>query len=163
MGIGSSSERSSLRSSCRSSLHCRSSSTARITAAGKVSRGVLWQGKVQPVEEKLGKAVASSLLLTRHRWATLRGDLPTLQSFADAWALLYSPKVHGISLETFYRQVMSAPGPSLLFIKESGGSSNVFGGFAPATWQREPLPYGDSSAFVFSFRQSDCEGGGIEC
>mmetsp|Transcript_96833 Transcript_96833/g.273671 ORF Transcript_96833/g.273671 Transcript_96833/m.273671 type:complete len:517 (-) Transcript_96833:58-1608(-) len=63
------------------------------------------------------------------------------------WALCYTPKVHGVSLATLFRNV-AGRGMTLLLIQDS--EEHVFGGFAPVPWEPRGRFYGSGEAFVFS-------------
>merc|ERR1719464_745897 len=76
--------------------------------------------------------------------------LPVLLRWRSAWRLVYSPRVHGVSLPTFFRR-MQAEGPSLLVIQDHEGC--VFGGFAPGPWHVADRYFGSGESFVFRFRR----------
>lgn len=89
-------------------------------------------------------------LLTDERIQELQPHLPLSVRFQNLWTLLYSPRVHGVSLGTFYRQCQSSPGETLLLIEDTNG--HVFGGFATCTWNAsQNLHVGTPQCFVFSF------------
>lgn len=70
---------------------------------------------------------------------------------AVEWVLRYTPKAHGVSMATLFRNLADHDN-TVLVIKDS--EAHVFGGFAPAPW--EPCPgrfYGSGEAFVFTFGQ----------
>lgn len=98
------------------------------------------------------------ILLTPERFAALQEYMPILGRLAVDWKLFYSPAVHGVSLDSFYRQAKANSGPSLILMQDTEGT--VFGGFAPSPWERRPAHsgfYGDGSACVFSFRHQPAE------
>mmetsp|Transcript_51105 Transcript_51105/g.121421 ORF Transcript_51105/g.121421 Transcript_51105/m.121421 type:complete len:400 (-) Transcript_51105:260-1459(-) len=64
------------------------------------------------------------------------------------WVLAYSPKAHGVSLATFYRNVEKCR-RTLVLIADTQGF--VFGGFAPEAWLLGRHFYGSGEAFVFTF------------
>ncbi|CAE8660308.1 unnamed protein product, partial [Polarella glacialis] len=61
--------------------------------------------------------------------AELRDLLPSYLKCLD-WQLAYSPKVHGTSMNTFYRQ---QDGPNILVVRDAHGG--LFGGFATEPWK----------------------------
>jgi len=75
--------------------------------------------------------------------------LPVALRWKSAWRLLYSPRVHGVSLPTFFRK-MEDEGPSLLLIQDHSG--HVFGGFASLAWHVADRYFGDGESFVFRFK-----------
>jgi len=89
--------------------------------------------------------------LTPHRLTELQPHLPVGTRFATSWRLIYSPRVHGVSLGTFYRQCQAWPGETLLLLEDTDGTT--FGGFASHTWrvstQRSHI--GKAECFVFTF------------
>lgn len=84
--------------------------------------------------------------------ATIARDLcqhlPVSLRWRTAWRLVYSPRLHGVSLQSFYRRLQSE-GPSLVFVQDHRGY--VFGGFASATWHIADRYFGDGESFVFRF------------
>lgn len=78
--------------------------------------------------------------LAKHLPASLRWRL--------AWRLVYSPRIHGVSLTTFYRKVKDA-GPTVLLVQDHEGYA--FGGFASAEWHVAERYFGDGESFVFRF------------
>jgi len=97
------------------------------------------------------RALQGRALLTESRLAQLRPHLPVATRFASCWRLIYSPRVHGVSLGTFFRQCQAWPGESLLLVEDSEGT--VFGGFASHTWRASSvqLHCGRPECFVFTF------------
>eukprot|EP00929_Paragymnodinium_shiwhaense_P006014 TRINITY_DN10882_c0_g1_i1.p1 TRINITY_DN10882_c0_g1~~TRINITY_DN10882_c0_g1_i1.p1 ORF type:complete len:542 (-),score=137.38 TRINITY_DN10882_c0_g1_i1:180-1805(-) len=81
---------------------------------------------------------AIALALNRH--------LPASVQFRTSWRLAYSPRLHGVSLQTFYRN-MSFEGPSLLLLQDHKG--RAFGGFASTSWRCGDRYYGTGECFVF--------------
>jgi len=71
---------------------------------------------------------------------------------AVEWVLRYSPKTHGTSINTLYRQ-MEDYNKSVVIIQDS--ERRVFGGFAPEAWAPRGKFFGAGSlageALVFSF------------
>jgi len=100
-------------------------------------------------------ALHGHALLNESRLAQLRPHLPLGTRFASRWRLIYSPRVHGVSLGTFYRQCQAWPGETMLLVEDTNGA--VFGGFASHTWRasREQLHCGRPDCFVFTFGSPD--------
>eukprot|EP00405_Crypthecodinium_cohnii_P037276 CAMPEP_0206536070 /NCGR_PEP_ID=MMETSP0325_2-20121206/6527_1 /ASSEMBLY_ACC=CAM_ASM_000347 /TAXON_ID=2866 /ORGANISM="Crypthecodinium cohnii, Strain Seligo" /LENGTH=1127 /DNA_ID=CAMNT_0054033205 /DNA_START=24 /DNA_END=3407 /DNA_ORIENTATION=- len=68
------------------------------------------------------------------------------------WVLRYSPKVHGVSLATMFRNLAEQEN-TILIVKDA--DLKVFGGFAPAAWAPRGKFYGSGEAVVFEFLKSD--------
>jgi len=103
------------------------------------------------------KALAGRILLTEARLLALRQHLPVITRLATSWRLVYTPRVHGVSLRTFYRQCQAWPGETLVLMEDAEGA--VFGGFASHTWRASRNPhYGVPECFVFSCSQGESEG-----
>jgi len=79
------------------------------------------------------------------------------------WQLLYSTAHHGISINTFYRNV-SQVGITLLVVEDSQGRvcfvlflwidislTQIFGALAPDTWRKSQFYYGMGDTFLFTF------------
>lgn len=66
------------------------------------------------------------------------------------WVLAYTPKAHGVSLQTFYR-TLEPHETTVLLVRDA--SSHVFGGFCTQPWAPGGLRgfFGSGEAFVFSF------------
>mmetsp|Transcript_31240 Transcript_31240/g.72854 ORF Transcript_31240/g.72854 Transcript_31240/m.72854 type:complete len:337 (+) Transcript_31240:61-1071(+) len=96
------------------------------------------------------EAMRNHLLFTEERLLDLALFMPISARFASSWKLIYSPRVHGVSLKTFYRQSRSFAGATLILIEDMNGT--VFGGFASHPWQvsHSKLHYGHPSCFVFT-------------
>eukprot|EP00397_Hematodinium_sp_SG-2012_P037659 GEMP01040840.1.p1 GENE.GEMP01040840.1~~GEMP01040840.1.p1 ORF type:complete len:396 (+),score=58.39 GEMP01040840.1:101-1288(+) len=73
--------------------------------------------------------------------------LPLSSRFCQ-WSLAYRPQTHGVSMQTFYRQLADR-GPSLLLIRDF--NNRVFGGFASESWEPSGKYFGTGESFVFSF------------
>lgn len=91
------------------------------------------------------------ILLSEARLEAIWRHLPVVYRYSSIWKLIYCPRVHGVSLRTFYRQCDVHQGPTLVFCEDAQG--HVFGCYATETWKchRTGLYYGDPSCFVFSF------------
>lgn len=74
----------------------------------------------------------------------LREALPAHLRFRE-WELAYSPRVHGTSMRTFYRQ---QSGPNIVVMRDADGG--IFGGFATAGWHPASGTYGTAESFIFS-------------
>ena len=80
--------------------------------------------------------------------------LPVVLRFHAA-ELLYSPKVHGLSVNTFFNKCEEQQDPdadlqampTLFIIEESDGT--VFGGFASEKWRPMTKYYGTGDSFLF--------------
>ncbi|CAE8599344.1 unnamed protein product, partial [Polarella glacialis] len=77
--------------------------------------------------------------------------LPVSIRWRTAWRLVYSPRLHGVSLQTFHRR-MREEGPSLILLQDHCGI--VFGGFASEPWRLTDRYYGSGESFVFRFRRA---------
>lgn len=73
--------------------------------------------------------------------------LPLSSRFME-WHLAYRPNTHGVSMQTFYRQ-LADQGPSLLVIRDS--TDTYFGAFASESWAPLGKYFGTGESFVFSF------------
>eukprot|EP00392_Amoebophrya_sp_AT5.2_P017287 g17618.t1 len=82
----------------------------------------------------------------RDLFAQLVSFLPLSVRFSN-WLLAYSPSRHGVSLQTFYRN-LHEKGPSVLFIKDQFGSR--FGAFLSHCWECRGSYYGSGESFVFA-------------
>lgn len=91
------------------------------------------------------------VLLTKERLVDLYSFLPVSVRFSECWKLIYCPRIHGVSLQTFYRQCEAWPGQSLMLIQDSRGV--VFGGFSSSTWKvsKDRLSYGLPECFIFTY------------
>lgn len=121
---------------------------------------------------------ALAFTLTPRQASEIRELLPAHLRFVQ-WRLAYSPKVHGVSLSTFYR---GQAGPNVVVVRDAHGG--LFGGFASEPWRPQAGAYGHSGmAFVFQARsggsggedspgsdaeepstkvEESCEGGGFD-
>ncbi|CAK0812109.1 unnamed protein product [Prorocentrum cordatum] len=108
-------------------------------------------------------SLRDAVLLTEARLAQLHPHLPLGVRFATCWKLIYCPRVHGVSLQTFYRQSQAWPGETLLLVEDTDGV--VFGGFGSHTWTiQSRLHFGTSESFVFTFGGAAApEPGGAAC
>ncbi|KAF4671569.1 hypothetical protein FOL47_001440 [Perkinsus chesapeaki] len=97
-------------------------------------------------------------LLTRKAAATLSEHLPIMLRFTQ-WVLSYSPKVHGISLDNFYRHMERMPCPSILLIKDTEGT--VFGALCMSQWRKSGKFCGNGESWVFTFGKHGYEKGNV--
>jgi len=78
--------------------------------------------------------------------AQLSIELPKrFRSLCD-WQILYSTKIHGISMNTFYSKVMHKS-PSLIVVEDT--LHHIFGGFATEEWKVDTKYYGSGESFMF--------------
>lgn len=94
------------------------------------------------------KVAEGASLLRPAMAAELCQHLPVSLRWKTSWRLAYSPRLHGVSLQTLYRR-MSQEGPSLLFVQDHAGL--VFGGFATTEWHAGDRYFGSGESFVFRF------------
>lgn len=97
--------------------------------------------------------------LLREAMAALLSDyLPVVLRVAGnvEWRLAYTPKVHGVSIQTFYR-MLGTDATTVLIVRDSTG--NVFGGFGTQPWTPGGLHgfFGTGESFVFSFGAAAAE------
>ncbi|CAE7736568.1 Hagh [Symbiodinium microadriaticum] len=88
------------------------------------------------------------------RLRLLRPQLPITCRMARAWRLLYDPRVHGVSIGTFFRQCQAWPGETLILVEDAEGS--VFGALASQTWHvSNRRHFGQPSCFAFRFDRTE--------
>jgi len=80
------------------------------------------------------------------------GSMLPLSVRYSPWLLAYSPRKHGVSLQSLYRN-LADKGPSLVVVRDSNGQ--IFGGFASDTWAPTNKYYGTGESFVFSLAGDD--------
>lgn len=115
--------------------------------------------EIQPLlfatDEKSGQRVP----LANNVRATLMSDviakdlcqhLPVALRWRTSWRLIYSPRIHGVSLQTFYRRAQEE-GPTMVIVQDHEGF--VFGGFASVAWHVTDRYFGDGECFVYKFRK----------
>eukprot|EP00397_Hematodinium_sp_SG-2012_P029195 GEMP01030819.1.p1 GENE.GEMP01030819.1~~GEMP01030819.1.p1 ORF type:complete len:257 (+),score=49.93 GEMP01030819.1:533-1303(+) len=88
-----------------------------------------------------------NMIMTDKLAAQLMPFLPIGVRFEPAWTLGYAPSLHGISVQTFFRQCALFCGPSLVVTKDTSG--RIFGGFASHQWQSKARYFGDTDCFTF--------------
>ncbi|CAK9023667.1 unnamed protein product [Durusdinium trenchii] len=64
------------------------------------------------------------------------------------WVLRYTPKAHGVSLATMFRNLAERK-KTIIIIQDT--EDYIFGGFATSAWEPCGRFYGSGEAFVFSF------------
>jgi hypothetical protein len=87
-------------------------------------------------------------LLSREYASTVRELMPLEYRFSQ-FRLLFSPKIHGISIPSFYRHVDQCPYPSVMILKDSRPACCVLGAFCKAPWINNRKFFGSSENFVF--------------
>jgi len=93
---------------------------------------------------------AGGFLLTSDRAAEIREMLPLEFRFCEM-RLLFSPKIHGISIPSFYRHVEDCPFPSVVIMRDAAVNCCVLGAFCKAPWVKDFSRkfFGSSENFVF--------------
>ena len=85
--------------------------------------------------------------------ADIREMLPLEHRFSEL-RLLFSPKLHGISIPAFFRKSEeSASFPSIVIIQDASRCC-TFGAFVKAPWMLSRRYYGSPETFVFSLSHS---------
>lgn len=83
--------------------------------------------------------------------------LPFQYKFCEM-RLLFSPKIHGISVPAFFRRVDTMPFPSIMILKDSSSQKNccVLGAFCQSPWtlSNSRRFFGSSENFVFSLSKN---------
>jgi len=89
-------------------------------------------------------------LLTRALAELIADFLPVSLRTPGAveWVLRYTPKAHGVSMSTLYRNLAQCE-KSVVVVTDTEG--RIFGGFAPEPWEPRSKFYGSGEAFVFFF------------
>jgi hypothetical protein len=98
--------------------------------------------------DKSAHEYTGPLLAHNELIADVRELLPIEYRF-HKWRLVYSPKVHGISLSTFYRNAETTESPSIILITD-GKRDCLFGGFCISPWKCRKKFYGHCENFLFS-------------
>eukprot|EP00448_Togula_jolla_P014350 CAMPEP_0170588434 /NCGR_PEP_ID=MMETSP0224-20130122/10827_1 /TAXON_ID=285029 /ORGANISM="Togula jolla, Strain CCCM 725" /LENGTH=268 /DNA_ID=CAMNT_0010912149 /DNA_START=197 /DNA_END=1000 /DNA_ORIENTATION=+ len=95
-------------------------------------------------------------ILSSEQQAEITKHLPAWCRYR-AWQLVYSPDVHGTSMQTFYRkQSSSSCGANIIVVRDSNG--HTFGGFSSEKWRMSARGYyGTPECFVFSSHCAEAE------
>jgi len=103
--------------------------------------------KDKPAIEFSGSLLASSNL---DLVAEVRELLP-LELRYNEWRLIYSPKIHGISIPSFYRRFSTNPLPSIILVTDAKRDC-VFGAFCRSPWSHDNQRkyFGSNENFIFS-------------
>mmetsp|Transcript_89204 Transcript_89204/g.195522 ORF Transcript_89204/g.195522 Transcript_89204/m.195522 type:complete len:510 (-) Transcript_89204:177-1706(-) len=96
------------------------------------------------VDPRLPCTALTRPIFTSFVASQVRDLLPCHLRYSD-WELVYSPSVHGTSMNTFYR---CQGGPNVIVVRDAAG--HIFGGFANAPWRATTTGYGVGEAFVFA-------------
>jgi len=101
-------------------------------------------------ELSLNSGECDRTLLNTELAECLLDHLPAVLRLPGAveWVLRYSPKVHGVSLGTLYRNLATCE-KTVTIIQDV--QDHIFGGFASLPWQQHKAFYGTGESFVFSF------------
>lgn len=99
--------------------------------------------------DKAAVEFGGSYLLDSESAADIRQMVPLEHRFGE-FRLLFSPKVHGISIPSFFRKSEEiGPFPSFLLIRDAAGCC-VFGAFVKMPWSLSRRYYGTAETFVFT-------------
>jgi hypothetical protein len=94
-----------------------------------------------------------SFLLTADNAADIREMLPLEHRFGEL-RLLFTPKLHGISIPGFFRKVEEVGSfPSIVILKDASGCC-TFGAFVKAPWTLSRRYHGSPETFVFTLEKS---------
>lgn len=96
---------------------------------------------------ELGPLQSASKLLTQDLALQIAEHFTPSLRFSS-WHLVYTPRMHGTSMQTFYKQ---QSGPNVIVLRDTKGI--VLGGFASRPWQHSGNAYGSAESFVFSSRE----------
>ncbi len=94
------------------------------------------------------------MLLSSSMAIEIKSLLPLGYRFCD-WRLVYSPKVHGISLPSFYRHFENQQYPNIIVIADAKRCC-VFGAFCTHPWDASRTKrqyFGKEESFVFSLQR----------
>ena len=90
-------------------------------------------------------------MITQNRIDQLNDHMPNLYR-GKKWELKYSPRMSGLSLNTFLR-VGEEIGPNVLVVIDE--NKHVFGAFMPSSWQILSRFYGTGEIFLFTFHDTE--------
>jgi len=119
-------------------------------AGSSPSRSLGSPTRLERVTLRSGNTPIEQTLMQRMLAECILDYLPVSLRLPGAieWVLRYTPKAHGVSMSTLYRNVADRDN-TIMIVQDS--ESRVFGGFAPASWEPKGKFYGSGEAFVFSF------------
>ena len=107
------------------------------------------------VKDKPAVEFSGPLLASSHSdlIAEVRELLPLEYRFNE-WRLIYSPKIHGISIPSFYRRFQTNPFPSVIVVTDAKKDC-VFGAFCRSPWLPETQRkyFGSNDNFLFSIKK----------
>lgn len=85
--------------------------------------------------------------------AEVRELLP-LEFRYNEWRLIYSPKIHGISIPSFYRHFSTNPSPCVILVTDAKRDC-LFGAFCRSPWSSDTQRryYGSNEIFLFSLKK----------
>ena len=101
--------------------------------------------------DKPATEYGGQFLLTRDWASDIREMLPLEFRFSE-FRFLFSPKLHGISVPSFFRRCDEFPYPSVVLVREAGGCC-VFGAFCRAAWVPSHRYFGSTETFVFTLQR----------
>ena len=90
-------------------------------------------------------------------WAADIKELVPLEFRFCEWRLIFSPKIHGISIPSFFRHFserQSTTTPSVMIISDSKNDC-VFGAFCMQSWENTRRYFGSRENFLFSLKKSN--------
>jgi len=93
----------------------------------------------------------NSEVLKEGMLAQVVSHLPSVLQLRN-WELVYSPVLHGSSINVFYKRTKGT-GPTVMLVEDQ--DHHVFGGFASETWEPKKHYYGTGECFVFSFHKGN--------
>jgi len=105
-------------------------------------------------EPQSALASAASAILSPAQLVALAAELPrAVRGYGGRrWALLFSLRRHGASLETLLNRA-AGRAATLLVVRDDRGA--VFGAFAPEPWQRVKGYFGSGDSWVFTFERRE--------
>ena len=107
------------------------------------------------IKDKPAIEFSGSLLACSHSdlIAEVRELLPLEYRFNE-WRLVYSPKIHGISIPSFYRRFQTNSFPSVIVVTDAKRDC-VFGAFCRSPWlpENQRKYFGSNENFIFSIKK----------
>lgn len=104
----------------------------------------IWSAASSDSDTQMLEWLKDSDILTPVIVKEIESHLPCWARFKQ-WRLVYSPRLHGISMRTLFRQ---QEGPNVILARDTEGG--VYGGFACVPWELKSGYYGSAESFVFS-------------